>query len=1241
MLRDIPATRDRSICGLRRWSVLQFLTGIRGGARIAIAVGLLACFGLEGLWASTRVVAHGLTVHPNRATVAVNQAQRFRVTDDQGRTVAVNWNVSGLGCSGLACGTVDAQGIYRAPSSLPRRPVVTLEGVLVSDPNSSVLVHVDIAIGVSVTVSPTSAQVPTGTAQQFSATVVGSGDQVVMWSVTGAGCVGISCGSISGSGLYTAPATPPNAPTVNVTATSLADASAVGTAIATVVSPSPITVTISPATATVSPGGQQQFSATVTGTSDKNVTWSVTGTGCFAYNCGTITSGGLYTAPSTVPNPPVVTVTAYSNANPSKSASATVSLSTAMIVVTVSPGSVELIAGEKQQFSATVTGTGNTAVTWSASGAGCSGAACGTITSNGVYTAPANVPSPPTVTVTATAVANGSTTGNSTVTLVPSVSVSVSPASTHVAPGAQQQFSATVAGTGNQVVTWELSGPGCSGLTCGQINGAGLYTAPKNIPSPNIVTVTAASFAYPAASGTATVYVGAGSPVVVTVSPSSATVLVAQTQRFSAQVTGTNNTAVTWSVSGIGCAGASCGIVSQSGLYTAPPTQPTPPNVTVTATSQADSTRSGSAIVVIVPNVVVSVSPTAVQLTTGQQAQFTATVSGSNNTTVTWSISGTGCSGLTCGTINAAGLYTAPSQVPNPPNVAVTATAQADPSKHATATVTVNAPITVTVAPQTAQVVVKTQQQFAATVTGSSNKSVNWSLSGTACPSSCGTINGTGLYTAPAAAPGSAVTVTATSQANNRSSGSATVQVISSNNSRFSGQYAFLFSGTDTNGFYEAAGSFSADGQGNITAGVEDVNRVSGPVSNVAFSGTYSVKGDNRGTLVITSSQGTYSYAFALNSNASVARMIEIDNSGIRGAGVIKLQDPIAFSNTAIAGGYALNLTGADFTGGRIGVLASIFPSGSGFISGSSLDVNDAGSLLPTFIDFTGAYNITSNGRGTLSLNLPGFGSGTFNFAIYVVSASELFLVSADVLNGGNPLFSGSALQQVGAPYNSSSFSGHSVFYQTGVSGGAPDVSVGRLTYNGHGNITIQFDENAGGTVQIANVLTGAYAVSLNGRTILNLVNAQTNQVSTAIMYAISQNTAFIMDDSASVRSGYLESQLVAPPFDDAEFVGNYTFASSTPAGATVPLTSGVANFDGSGNVQGNEDEDFVSGSDLNQLMTGTYEISPVSNNGRGVILLTLPQPETIAVWLATYSRAYGISVDASDVDPTIMIFEQ
>jgi len=380
---------------------------------------------------------------------------------------------------------------------------------------------------------------------------------------------------------------------------------------------------------------------------------------------------------------------------------------------------------------------------------------------------------------------------------------------------------------------------------------------------------------------------------------------------------------------------------------------------------------------------------------------------------------------------------------------------------------------------------------------------------------------------------------------------------------------------------------------------------------------------------------------FALNSSGKVARMIEIDNTGIRGAGVIKRQDPSAFSNAALTGGYTLNLTGNDFAGGRIGILASIFPSGGGVIAGSSMDVNDAGSMLPTFVNFQGAYNVTSNGRGTLSVNVLNFGNGKFNFAIYVVSASEFFLVSADVLNSGNPLFSGSAVQQSGGPYGNGSFSGQSVFQQTGVSGGAPDVSVGLLTYDGHGTVTVQVDENAGGTVQIGTTLTGAYAVSLNGRTILNLVNSQTHQANTATMYAISQNTAFIMDSSTSVRSGYLESQVVGPPYGDADLVGNYTFASSTPSGANFLLASGVANFDGNGNVQGNEDEDFVSGPDLNQLMNGTYAVSPVSKNGRGVILLTLPQPETIAIWLATYTRAYGIPVDASDVDPTVMIFEQ
>jgi hypothetical protein len=59
-----------------------------------------------------------------------------------------------------------------------------------------------------------------------------------------------------------------------------------------------------------------------------------------------------------------------------------------------------------QQFNASVTGTSNTSVAWSVAGVGCSGVACGTINSSGLYTAPAVVPSPATVTVKGTSTAD-------------------------------------------------------------------------------------------------------------------------------------------------------------------------------------------------------------------------------------------------------------------------------------------------------------------------------------------------------------------------------------------------------------------------------------------------------------------------------------------------------------------------------------------------------------------------------------------------------------------------------------------------------------------------------------------------------------------------------------------------------------------------------------------------------------------------------------------------------------------
>ena len=86
----------------------------------------------------------------------------------------------------------------------------------------------------------------------------------------------------------------------------------------------------------------------------------------------------------------------------------------------------------------------------------------------------------------------------------------------------------------------------------------------------------------------------------------------------------------------------------------------------------------------------VTVSPSSATVQTGGVQQFTATVSPSGaNQAVTWSLSGTGCTGASCGTIDATGKYTAPASVPNPPTVTVRATSVADSAKAAIAAINI------------------------------------------------------------------------------------------------------------------------------------------------------------------------------------------------------------------------------------------------------------------------------------------------------------------------------------------------------------------------------------------------------------------------------------------------------------------------------------------------------------------------------------------------------------------------
>jgi serine protease len=270
------------------------------------------------------------------------------------------------------------------------------------------------------------------------------------------------------------------------------------------------------------------------------------------------------------------------------------------VTVTVSPSSASVQSGmTTQTFTAAVTSSANTAVSWQVNGiAGGDAGSVGTISTSGVYTPPVNLSTFPTVAVLAVSVADSTKTGFAGVTITPPVAVSVFPGTAVVlAATGTQPFTAVVTNAGsNTAVNWQVNGIAGGNAAVGTISSAGLYTAPVAIPSPATVTVTATAVADPTRSGSAAVTVAY---VAVAVMPSTATVMAHSTQSFVASVMNTSNSAVTWYVNGIAGGNATVGTISSSGVYTAPTAVPSPAIVIVSAVSMADSTRSGSAQVTV------------------------------------------------------------------------------------------------------------------------------------------------------------------------------------------------------------------------------------------------------------------------------------------------------------------------------------------------------------------------------------------------------------------------------------------------------------------------------------------------------------------------------------------------------------------------------------------------------------------------------------------------------------------
>ena len=367
-------------------------------------------------------------------------------------------------------------------------------------------------------------------------------------------------------------------------------------------------------------------------------------------------------------------------------------------------------------------------------------------------------------------------------------------------------------------------------------------------------------------------------------------------------------------------------------------------------------------------------------------------------------------------------------------------------------------------------------------------------------------------------------------------------------NANLKGQYAFLMSGTElcsmSPSFFTRAGSFTADGSGHITGGLEDVNVCSGVFTLPYTNSTYSIAADGRGTLSLTNSTGTTNYSITLSS--ATAGVIAETDVNLTASGSFQRQNVAAFSDLAIIGGYVFDFAGITATPNPESVIGRFDAVGGGVITSGLFDSNVAGTPSGQQSFPAGAfYKLDTNGDGI------NFGRGTaniagHNFAYYIVDATRLKLLGTDF----PAAFAGEAFAQQNISFTAASLNSGFAFLLGGSSSTGPIATAGRFNADGAGNLTSIFlDENDSGRVTLlpsqGGTVTGTYTVDAiggGGTATWKDTNAGTFSF---IFYLISPTNAVFQETDNKIESdGTLLAQ-TAGPVSPATLAGDFAFVWS------------------------------------------------------------------------------------------------
>ncbi len=908
--------------------------------------------------------------------------------------------------------------------------------------------------------------------------------------------------------------------------------------------------------------------------------------------------------------------------------------STPAVAVAISPSTAKAIdAGQQVSLTATVSNDSqNKGVTWSVSGASCTGSSCGSLanvtSTAATYVAPASLSSNLAVSVTATSVANTTKTASVSVTDTPPPSITTTsvPAAT-----VGTAYSTTLVGSGGAgTVTWSVSaGSLPAGLSLSA--GTGVISGTPTTAATSTFTVQLADSASPVMTATQQLSLTVKPAPLAIMSTSLPNGTVNSNYSTTLQATG-GTTPYTWSVT-IGNLPAGLTLNASTGVIAGIPTGSGTFTFTVTAT---DSTTPTAMTAVqqfsILVNPSLSVSTTSLpDATVG--TSYSQTLQSSGGTPpVTWSVTvGSLPAGLSLD--SAKGVISGSPTTSGPSNFTVQASDSSSPTQTATQALSINvavAPLKITTSSLPSGTV---GISYSTTLQSSGGTPpVTWSVTVGTLPAGLSLNATTGAITgSPTTAGTSSFTVTATDSATPTAQTATLPTSITINNSgvndaELNGQYAFLLSGYDASGPVEMAGSFTADGAGNLTNGLEDINQSSGVLTSQSFTGNYAIGADNRGTLAMGSSTFQFSIGSISSGVGAKGHIVEFDATGTNVIGVLEKQDTTAFSLSAAAGDYAFGFTGlsSSVNGARFALAGRFTVSSTGAISNGELDADDAGTVN-NFTSVTGTATVAASGRGTTTLSVNG---GTINTVFYVVSANEALYIGIDPISAGNGVYTGSALKQSGGPFSNSSLNGISIISVQAetITSGTTDVQVGTLT-TGSGSFSLSTDENNAGVIG-SNSATGTYTVAANGRVTL------AGGKHPPVLYLVTANEAFLVGTDLSVSAGFFEPQ-AAGPFSNSSLSGNYITGDMAPVVSNSGLTTGVATSDGNGNVTGTNDDNQSGTLTSGQTFAATYS---VASNGRVTVTTG---SDTNVMYLVSGSKAVMISTKSTNTASTITVIEK